>query len=145
MEQQYIDILVEAFGSKTAWAFTSNIRYYALLAFESGDARLATIMAAMGCFLGSAFNYGAGRLLSILQFNGVSTIKQSLYEKWQGIFTYAMVFIGLFAWIHLVGVLILAAGFLRVRAWLALPAIFIGHALYFTYVYAEHTGQLTAF
>ena len=116
MEQQYIDVLVDALGNKTLWAFTSEVRYFAMLGFGEADVVLATVMALIGACLGSFINYGIGRAFSIC------------------------LFIGIFSWIHLVGVLVAAAGFLKVPAKFALPSLVLGQVLYYGYQYGTFAG-----
>lgn len=140
MEQQYIDVFVDALGNKTLWAFTNEARYVALFGFGSADMLKATLMAFAGACIGSFINYGIGRAFSVLQANGTSNIKQDVYEKWRGRFTYAIPLIGLFSWIHLVGVLVATAGFLRVPAKYALPALMLGQAVYYYYLYDKFIG-----
>lgn len=140
MEQQYIDVLVDALGNTTLWAFTSQAHYYAMLAFGEGDLTLATVMATIGASLGAFANYGVGRLFSVFQFNGVSKIKQTAYDAWQKRFTYAVLFIGAFSWIHLVGVLVVACGFLRVPVKFAFPSLVLGQVIYYCYQYDKFVG-----
>ena len=140
MEQQYIDVLVDALGNKTLWAFTSEVRYFAMLSFGEADSVLATVMALIGACLGSFINYGIGRAFSVCQTNGISKIKPDVYDKWRGRFTYAILFIGIFSWIHLVGVLVAAAGFLKVPAKFALPSLVLGQVLYYGYQYSKFIG-----
>lgn len=140
MEQLYLDILVDALGNKTLWAFTSEIRYFAVLGFGDADLRLATVMALIGACLGSFINYGIGRFLSACQSNGLSTIPQAAYDKWRSRFTYGILLIGIFSWIHLMGVLVAVAGFLKVPAKFALPSLALGQALYYGYQYGKFTG-----
>lgn len=140
MEQQYLDVLVDALGSRTLWAFTNETRYVALASFGEADMALATVMAFIGACLGCFINYGIGRATALCQDNGLSTIKQDVYDKWRVRFTLAVLFIGLFSWVHLVGVLVAVAGFLKVRALYALPALMLGQGLYYMYRYQQFAG-----
>lgn len=138
MEQPYIDVFMDALGNKTLWAFTNESLYIALFGFGSADMLKATLFAFAGACIGSFINYGIGRAFSVCQTNGVSKIKQDVYDKWRGRFTLAIPLIGLFSWIHLVGVLVAASGFLRVPAKYALPALIFGQALFYYYQYDKY-------
>lgn len=138
MEQPYIDVFVDALGNKTLWAFTNESLYIALFGFGSADMLKATLFAFAGACIGSFINYGIGRAFSVLQTNGKSNIQQDAYDKWRERFTYAIPLIGLFSWIHLVGILLAAAGFLRVPAKYVLPALMLGQAFYYYYLYDKY-------
>lgn len=140
MEQLYIDILVDALGNKTLWAFTTEARYFAVLGFGEADLILATAMALIGACIGSFINYGIGRAFAGLQESGASKIKPETYDKWRARFTYGIALIGIFSWIHLVGALVAVAGFLKVPAKFALPSLVLGQALYYFYQYGKFTG-----
>lgn len=133
MEQPYIDVIVEGVLSTTLWNFTSDTSVFAMQAFGGYDLKLAFFCAVLGASIGSFINYGLGRILSICQFNGLSAISQDKYERWRRYGTYAIPVIGLLSWIHLVGALVFALGFLRVKALYVLPFLIAGQAAYYGY------------
>lgn len=133
MEQAYIDIIVEGILSTTLWSFTSDTTFFAMLAWGGYDMQRALWCAILGASIGSCINYGLGRLVSIFQFNGVSVIPQEKYDLWRQRAFYVVPIIALLSWIHLVGALVFALGFLRIRAVYVLPLLMVGQAVYYTY------------
>lgn len=133
MEQAYIDIIVEGILSTTLWSFTSDTTFFAMLAWGGYDMQHAMLCAVIGSSVGSFINYGLGRLVSIFQFNGASVIPQDKYDLWRKRAYFATPIIALFSWIHLMGALVFALGFLRVRAFYVLPLLMLGQAVYYGY------------
>ncbi|MCH2546014.1 MAG: hypothetical protein MK052_00175 [Alphaproteobacteria bacterium] len=133
MDQPYIDIIVEGILSTTLWSFTTDTTFFAMVAFGNSDIQLALLCAVLGGSIGASINYGLGRLLAILQTNGTSKIPQDKYDLWRKRAYFAAPIICMLSWIHLVGALVFALGFLRVRAFLVIPFLMIGQALYYGY------------
>lgn len=133
MEQPYIDVIVEGVLSTTLWNFTTDAGVFAMQAFGGFDMKLAFFCAVLGASIGSFINYGLGRMVSACQFNGLSAIPQEKYDRWRRYGTYAIPVIGLLSWIHLLGALVFALGFLRVKALYVLPLLIAGQAAYYGY------------
>lgn len=131
MEQEYIDIIVEGVLATTVWAVSSDTTFFAMLAWGGFDMQLALLCAVIGGSIGAFINYGIGRLLSIFQFNGASVIPQDKYDLWRKRAYYVAPIIALLSWIHLIGALVVALGFLRVRAFYMLPLLIVGQAIYY--------------
>lgn len=135
MSADYLPLLWESAGTKTFWQTASDVRYFAMMAFGGFNMGLATLIAVIGATLGVSLNYVIGRVLSIFQFNGLSTIPQEKYLLWQRRLTLFMPLIGLVSFIHLIGVVVTAAGFLRVPPLRVLPFLLLGQILYYGYYF----------
>lgn len=131
MDQLYIDVISQSLLSTIIWPLASDTTFFAMIAWGGYDMRLAFWCALGGSSVGAAINYGAGRLLAKFQISGISTIPQEKYELWQRRALYFVPVIGLLCWIHLVAALVVALGFLRVRAIYVLPALVLGQAIYY--------------
>lgn len=138
------EIFSEAFLSNTLWQFTSEVRYFAMYAFGGHDMLVPTLVSIIGALLASYANNFLGLALSKMQDDGRFKISQEQYARWQARANVLIWPVGLFCWIHLVGVLVFGAGFLRVPQWKILVAVFIGQTAYYLYYYLTSIGVLTA-
>lgn len=131
MDQPYIDVIVEGILSTILFPLASDTTFFAMQAFGGYNMTLAFWCVLAGATIGSAVNYGFGRLLSWCQTAGVSVLPQETYDVWQKRAYYFAPVIGLFCWIHLMAVLVVALGFFRVRALYVIPLLLLGQAIYY--------------
>lgn len=136
----YMQVLWETLWSTTLWPLTSDMRFHAMALFGGYHLPLATFMAVIGAALGSMINYLSGWLVSILQTQNTTILSDEKYALWEKRAFWAMPLVGLLAWIHLLGPLIVAAGFFRVKPLLAAIAILAGQAAYYLFHYAAYTA-----
>lgn len=131
--QQYLLLFLESIGSTTAWQFSSDIRYFGMLYFGSYAIPVALLAAVTGATIGAAINLFAGYIFSNVQLSGRSAISPEHYEKWRQRCILAAPFIGMLGFVHLIGALVFAAGFLRVPPTRIVPFLLMGQALYYGY------------
>lgn len=136
-----IELLIEAFLSRTLWQFTSEIRYFAMLEFGGYDMLLPTVVAILGGTCAGYVNALLGKLLAKCQESGLFVLSSDKYKKWQKYGDYLIWFLGILSWYALVNALIFGAGFLRVRTWKIVTAVFLGQALFFGYHYLHFALQ----
>jgi membrane protein YqaA with SNARE-associated domain len=76
----------------------------------------AVITATIGNFLGGMTNYGLGYLASHRKFLSIVKVRPSLLKRWETRFHNWGYWLGLLAWVPIIGdPMLLALGFLRVR------------------------------
>lgn len=138
------DIFTEALLSNTLWQFASEVRYFAMLAFGGQDMLLPTLLAIAGALLGCMANFYAGVFLSTFYEGGHFKLAPETYARWQRRAEWMIWPVGMLSWIHLVGVLVFGAGFLRIAPWKVLLAVSVGQTAYYFHHYLTSTGALNA-
>ncbi len=131
----YLAIFAEAFGSAQLIAFSSHTTFFALRGFGGEQSLvIAALCALAGGALGQMVNWGLGRLLLLLREQGRIHISDETYSTARQHFQRFFLPLLLFSWFGLVSVLVVAAGFFRIRWWIALAWITAGYAGYFGWV-----------
>lgn len=130
----YLNVFLEsAHAASIIPLYSSGATFYAMRSFGGFDLPLAAVIAVSGSALGALFNFLLGYGLLLLyrkKHNLMSKEKYSSASRW--FFKYGIALLP-FSWLPLFNFLVVAAGFLGVRARVALPLVILGQALYFGY------------
>ncbi|MDE3015418.1 MAG: hypothetical protein KGI29_00640 [Pseudomonadota bacterium] len=124
----YLHILLETAWKASIIPLGDDPTFFAMKSFGGYDMWPAFALAVFGGTIGQMFNWWVGRLL--IKFPVASTpprwfpIVKSLFNRYG-------VFLLVFAWLPLLNLLALAAGFFGTRARIALPLILIGEATHY--------------
>lgn len=137
------ELFIEGMLSKTLWQFASDVRYFAMLNFGGYPMLVPTVAVAAGAVVGSYLNNLAGVALAHFQHTGHLMLSQERYDLWQKRMNWLVWPVGLVSWFYLSGVLVCAAGFLRVSQWKILAAIFAGQAGYYGYHYVNSLNAVS--
>jgi membrane protein YqaA with SNARE-associated domain len=131
----YLNVFLEsAHAASIIPLYSSGATFYAMRSFGGFNLPLAAMLAVFGSALGALFNFALGYGLLFLyrkkNIKFMSNEKYSRASRW--FFKYGIVLLPL-SWLPFFNFLVVAAGFLGVRARVALPLVILGQALYFGY------------
>ena len=120
----YLSVFTEAAHAASIIPFANNVTLFAMRGFGGFDMQLASTLAIAGATLGSAFNYALGACFSKLPTAQSYTRARAFFQRYG-------VFLLPFSFLPMLNFASLAAGFLCVRARVALPLCLISWAGYY--------------
>jgi len=129
----YLDVFSEAAHYASLIPLSNEPTFFAMLSFTSGSVGdfnmpVAALCAVAGAMLGASFNFAMGYGLKrfYLTQENPKHLKKSQYEKGKKFFAKYGFLLLLISWLPILNFSVFAAGFLGMRAKIALPFVLIG-------------------
>jgi membrane protein YqaA with SNARE-associated domain len=127
----YFDVFIEALRYASPIPFSNEPTFFAMHAFANFDMLPAVFFAVVGAAVGACVNFIIGYCLKIayLKQKNPKHLSFKQYERAKRFFVRYLIFFLFFSWLPLLNFIVFAAGFLGIRAFLALPIVIIGQVL----------------
>ena len=122
----YANVFIEAAHTASVIPFANNVTYFSMHGFGGFNMPLAFALATLGAFLGAKLNWIIGKAFSRLPGAKKYTSARAFFQR-HGMYLL------LFSFLPLLNFTSLAAGFLGLRARVAMPLCLISWAGYYGY------------
>lgn len=127
----YFDVFIEALWTASIIPMSQEATYVAMRLFGGYNMPLAAALGITGATLGQLFNWWIGKKLVAAKDTKKFNVSDYWYDKISHIFNKYLLFLLLFCWAPLGGILLVIAGFIKTPLRLVLPIILVGNAYYF--------------
>jgi membrane protein YqaA with SNARE-associated domain len=129
----YLSVFIEALWNASIIPGASETTLAAMRAFGEQQMLVPTILAIIGGFLGQTFNWLAGAFIVFLHRKNTFSLSPEAYEKARAFFQRYLTWLMTLCWLPMMNFLAFAAGFLGVRARIALPLLLAGTVFHYLY------------
>lgn len=127
----YLQVFGEAAHAASIAPMATQAAYFAMQSFGGYNMQLAWTMATLGACVGHSLNWYLGKLIRQFPVSKKSLVTEEKYQRFKALFQKYGIFILLFAWVPLLNMVVVAAGFLEVKFRTTLTLVFIGMAAYY--------------
>lgn len=127
----YTDVFIEALWTASIIPLSQDATFTAMKLFGGYDMTTAAVIAVAGASLGQLFNWWVGRYLYQVRDKANFKLSEHWYNKISHIFNKYLVFLLLFSWAPIGGILLGIAGFTKTPLKMVMPLVIIGYCYYY--------------